>query len=167
MTDELLRILIVLIGSTIGSGGLTFVFGVEKKHAVSAIISSVLCCGAYELTALCGGGIFLSAFIGTAVMAAYSDIMAHVLKVPATVMIIIGIIPLVPGARLYYTMLGLVQSDMELFSTNGRAALMLAAGVAIGVIAVTAISRPINVRISERHQKMLQERELERRKTEN
>jgi uncharacterized membrane protein YjjB (DUF3815 family) len=58
-------------------------------------------------------------------------------------MIILGILPLVPGARLYYTMLGLVNSDMELFYYYGETALLMAAGLAVGIIAMTALFRPI------------------------
>ena len=59
-------------------------------------------------------------------------------------MIIPGIIILVPGGKLYYTMLGAVSSDMAMFSQYGKEALLVASGLALGIIAVTAISRPIN-----------------------
>jgi hypothetical protein len=53
-------------------------------------------------------------------------------------------------------MLGAVQSDMVQFSQNGSRVLWMAAGIAIGIIAVTAISRPINARIAERIMKRIQ-----------
>jgi uncharacterized membrane protein YjjB (DUF3815 family) len=87
--------------------------------------------------------------IASALAVAYSDFMAHRIKVPATVMIIPAIVPLVPGGGLYYTMLGAVSQDMARFSANGTSALQVAAGLAIGIIAVTAISRPLNAKIAE------------------
>ena len=147
--EQLIRIAIVVASGVIGSVGFALIFGVAKKHFVFAIISSLLSCLAFELVFALGGGIFMSAFIGAGLCAAYSDIMAHRIKAPATVMIIIGIIPLVPGAKLYYTMLGIVRDDMSMFSQNGEAALLIAAGIAVGIIVVTAISRPINAKISE------------------
>ena len=66
-------------------------------------------------------------------------------------MIIPGIVPLVPGGRLFYTMLGAVSENMVQFSENGSAALQIAAGLAIGIIAVTAISRPVNSKLAELH----------------
>jgi uncharacterized membrane protein YjjB (DUF3815 family) len=133
--------------------GIILQFGIEKRVMIWALISSVLCCAAYEISAMLGAGFFLSSFVASAVAAAYSDLMAHLVKVPATVMIIPGIVPLVPGGRLYYTMLGAVSEDMSLFSVNGSAALQIAAGLAIGIIAVTAISRPLDARIAELHQR--------------
>lgn len=150
MTHEVIRIFIVVLGSVIGSLGMTFVFGVEKKHIVWALLSAFLCCASYEIGMLCGLELFLSAFVASFITAAYSDVMAHVLKVPATVLIIIGILPLVPGSSLYYTMLGAVQSDMTMFSHYGQSALFLAAGIALGIISVTAVSRPVNAMLGER-----------------
>lgn len=146
-------IAMILVASTVGTMGIILQFGIEKRIILWALISSILCCAAYEISAMLGGGMFLSSLIASAVAAAYSDLMAHIVKVPATVMIIPGIVPLVPGGRLYYTMLGAVSENMSLFSENGTAALQIAAGLAIGIIAVTAISRPLNAKIAEISQK--------------
>ena len=142
-------IIMILAASTVGTMGIILQFGIEKKVMIWALIASILCCGAYEITFRLGVGFFLSSLIASAVAAAYSDFMAHLVKTPATVMIIPAIVPLVPGGRLYYTMLGAVNSNMTMFSENGTAALQIAAGLAIGIIAVTAFSRPLNARIAE------------------
>lgn len=149
MTNEIIRISILIVATLISCGGFALFFGVEKKHFIWALLSAVICCVTYEIAYMLGCGVFMSAFIGAGFSASYSDIMAHKLKVPATMMIIIGILPLVPGAKLYYAMLGIVQSDLEMFNKNATAALLLAAGIAVGIIAVTAISRPINAKINE------------------
>ncbi len=151
MTNELLRILILLAASAVSSLGLAIVYGVKRSHLIWTVLSAVLCCAGYEIAYLLGCGLFMSAFVGAVCAAAYSEFMAHLLKAPATIMIIVGILPLVPGAKLYYTMLGLVQDDMGKFSQNGEAALLLAVGIAVGIIAVTAVSRPVNAAIAERN----------------
>ena len=152
--NDLIRISILIAATIISSAGFALYFGVEKKHFIWALVSSVICCVAYEIAFLLGCGMFVSAFIGAGFSAAYSDIMAHKLKVPATMMIIIGILPLVPGSKLYYTMLSVVQNDVAGFNKNATAALLLAAGIAVGVITVNAISRPINAKISEINSKI-------------
>lgn len=152
---EILRIVVVLVSSTIATMGIIMMYGIDKKVLAWALVSALLSCAGYELSMLCGLGLFLANAIGSALAAAYSDIMAHFLKVPATVMIITGIVPLVPGGRLYYTMLGAVRSDMQMFSENGKSVLLIAAGIAIGLIAVTAVSRPLNARINQQKNKKL------------
>lgn len=154
MTDQIIRILIVLASGLIGSIGFALIFGVAKKHFLFSVISSIISCLAFEIIFACGGGMFVSALVGAGLSAAYSDIISHKIKTPATVMIIIGIIPLVPGAKLYYTMLGIVRDDMEMFSHNGESALLIAAGIAVGIISVTAISKPIKAKLSELNSKI-------------
>ena len=153
MTDQLLRILLLLAATVVSCTGFSLVYGLRGKLIVYAVISSAISCLAYEVAYIFGCGLFLSAMIASALTAAYSDTMAHRIKVPATMMIIVGILPLVPGAKLYYTMLGAVQENMDMFYTNGEAALLIAAGLAVGIIAVTAVSKPINARISEYNQR--------------
>lgn len=148
-----LEIAIILFASTVGTMGIILQFGIEKRTILWALLASILCCAAYEVCFRLGCGFFVSSLIASAVAAAYSDFMAHMIRVPATVMIIPGIVPLVPGGRLYYTMLGAVNENMESFAGNGKVALMVAAGLALGIIAVTAVSRPLNAKISELNRK--------------
>lgn len=152
-------IAMILVASTVGTMGIILQFGIEKRVFLWALLASILCCMTYEISFRLGCGFFVSSLIASAVAAAYSDLMAHLVKVPATVMIIPAIVPLVPGGRLYYTMLGAVNENMDLFYSNGKTALMIAAGLAIGIIAVTAISRPLNAKIAEFSQKKVQKRQ--------
>ena len=142
--NEFYRILVLIAATIIGVGGVGIMFGVHRKHMAWGIVSAIICCVAYELGLLAGWGLLVSAIFSSFMTSFYAYVMARVLKIPATFMIIIGILPLVPGARLYYTMLGLVNSDMEMFYFYGETALLIAAGIAIGIIAVTAMFRPIN-----------------------
>ena len=133
-----------MIAAMIGTLGVAFAFNVEKRVIGGALVASFLCCVAYDVTTGLGGGLFIASLLGSSVTTFYSYVMARIVKTPVTVMIIPGIIILVPGGKLYYTMLGAVSSDMEMFSRNGVDALLVASGLAIGIIAITAVSRPIN-----------------------
>ena len=153
MTPEVVKLIVGVLAMSLGSAGAILIFGIEKKAFWWAVLCVFLAAIGFDLPRFFGVGLFTSALISAAVAAAYADIMAHVLKVPATVMIIPGIIPAVPGGRLYYTMLAAVNSDMEGFYSEGKNVLLITAGLAIGIIGVTAISRPINAYINKRNQK--------------
>ena len=153
MTPEVIKLIVVLLSMSLGSAGAIMIFGIEKRVFWWAVLCVFLAAIGFEVPRFFGVGLFTSALISAAVAAAYADVMAHVLKVPATVMIIPGIIPAVPGGRLYYTMLAAVNSDMEGFYSEGKNVLLITAGLAIGIIGVTAISRPINAYINKRNQK--------------
>jgi uncharacterized membrane protein YjjB (DUF3815 family) len=133
-----------MIAAMIGTLGVVFAFGVEKRSIIWVMLASFLCCLTYEVAMELGGGLFTASILGSSVTTLYSYVMARVIKTPVTVMIIPGIIILVPGGKLYYTMLGAVSSDMEMFAKHGKEALLVASGLALGIIAVTAVSRPIN-----------------------
>ncbi len=56
----------------------------------------------------------LGFFLGTFFVAASGEIFARRLKMPATIFIFPGVIPIVPGLGLYETILALVQDDIFL-----------------------------------------------------
>lgn len=144
ITEEIIKGALIMLAAMIGTLGIAFAFNVEKRVIGWVLLASFLCCVAYDTTMALGGGLFIASLIGSSVTTLYSYVMARVIKTPVTIMIIPGIIILVPGGKLYYTMLGAVSSDMAMFSQYGKEALLVASGLAIGIIAVTAISRPIN-----------------------
>ena len=153
MTPEMINSIVVVLAMSLGSAGAVMIFGIEKRVFWWAVLCVFLAAIGFELPMYFGMGLFTSSLISAAVAAAYADVMAHFLKVPATVMIIPGIIPAVPGGRLYYTMLAALNSNMEEFYDKGKGVLLITAGLAVGIIGVTAISRPINAYINKLHQK--------------
>jgi len=144
MREEIIRGALTMVWAMIGTLGIALIFNVEKRVIGWVLLASFLCCVAYDTAMALGGGLFIASLIGSSVTTLYSYVMARVIKTPVTVMIIPGIIILVPGGMLYYTMLGAVSSDTAMFSKYGKEALLVASGLALGIIAVTAISRPIN-----------------------
>lgn len=73
-------------------------------------------------------------FMASLLIGVLSEYFAIKLKKPATVFIIPGITPMVPGAGTYYTMLYLIQNDFYKAIHSGAETLFTAAGIAIGII---------------------------------
>jgi uncharacterized membrane protein YjjB (DUF3815 family) len=71
------------------------------------------------------------------------EILARYYKKPATVYIIPGIVPLVPGAGMYYTMLALVEKDFLMAANTGTETLFIAASISVGIIISTTLSKSI------------------------
>ena len=65
------------------------------------------------------GNVAVRCFFATMVVETLAQIFARVFKAPATIFLIIGIIPLVPGGGIYYTMYALLGGDMQLFAQKG------------------------------------------------
>ncbi len=72
----------------------------------------------------------LSTFFASLCIGLISEVMAIYYKSPITVFIIPSIIPLVPGYKLYYTMLTIIERDYIGAADHGSEALMIAVAIA-------------------------------------
>ncbi|MGP1576529.1 MAG: threonine/serine exporter family protein [Treponema sp.] len=70
-----------------------------------------------------------------------SEIFAIVRKTPATVFMVIGIIPLVPGFGVYKAMLFFVSGNIESGVAEGIHASFIAVALAVGIILATSSTR--------------------------
>ena len=80
-------------------------------------------------------------FVATIVVSSLAELLARLLKAPATIFLVIGIIPLVPGGGIYYTMYALLNGDMQLFAQKGAETAACAAAIAVGASMVTSMVR--------------------------
>ena len=75
----------------------------------------------------------MQSFSASAVTAVWSEILARVKKTPAQQYLIVGLIPLVPGATLYYAMSAVVQQDWAQAQFQGYRVTAFVLGIAAGV----------------------------------
>ena len=80
-------------------------------------------------------------FLATIAVSILAEILARVLKAPATIFLVIGIIPLVPGGGLYYTMDYLISGDFAMFTSKGLQTAAAAGAIAAGASMVTSLVR--------------------------
>ena len=62
---------------------------------------------------------------------------------PATIFVMPGIIPLVPGVGLYRSMLCLVRNDIDVFLSTGVRTLFISGIIAVAIAVVNALARQI------------------------
>ena len=63
------------------------------------------------------------------------------MKAPATIFLIIGILPLVPGSGLYNAMDHLISGDSVMFAQVGLETASYAGAIAVGVSMVSSVAR--------------------------
>lgn len=111
-------------------------------------------------TALCGGISWfiylislnsnmsntLSIFNGTLIAAIYAEIAARTLKTPVTTFIICGILPLVPGGGMYYTMLEFIRGNISTALETGWNTLIIAGAIAVALVLVSSATKLITYR---------------------
>lgn len=109
----------------------------KKSIYVSAPVSA-LGYVLYDLIFLNSGQMYIGYFVATLTVALCGEIAARKMKMPSIVFIFPGIIPLVPGCGLYYTMLALIKNDFAGFQEQAVQTLLIALTIAFGV-AITNI----------------------------
>lgn len=125
--------IIQLVTAFLGSLGFALVFGLRQRHLAYAALGGMIAWGIYLALFALRGSLFL-ANLGASVFAvAYSELLAHRRKCPATVFVIPAIIPLVPGSSLYYAMEYAVRGDLATAKSFGHRTLVCALAIAAGI----------------------------------
>ena len=125
------------------SFGFGIIFNIKGIKLIFASIGGGISWFCYLYLNNNGISTILSLFISSIIFSIYSEICARYLKTPVTTLVICALIPLVPGAGMYYTMyetiLGNVSGAVEL----GLNTLASAGVLALGVIFVSTITRQV------------------------
>ena len=82
---------------------------------------------------------YMAYLVAASCAAVYAEIMARVRRCPATAFLVIGLVPLIPGAGLYYTMRFAVNGNIQASLEKGLETLIIAGVMAVGVILVSTI----------------------------
>ena len=128
--------IIELISAAIGTVAFSLLFGVPKAY--------YLPCGAigaagwlmYRLMLAINMGATFAVFFAAVVIVLLSRFAAVWQKCPATVFLITGIFPLVPGAKVYWAAYYLVTNQIAEFQESGFAAVKIMVAIVLGIIFV-------------------------------
>ena len=139
------------IYALVGCAAFSVVFEIRDiKKLASASFCGFVSWLVFTLCSFVGTGIWADTiryFIATIAVAIFAEIFARVHKAPATLFLIIGIIPLVPGGGIYYTMEALINGDMQLFVYKGLSTGACAGAIAVGCSMVSSTVRMITAAI--------------------
>jgi len=131
--------LVQMILAFFSSLGFSIVFRVKYNRLPFTALGGLVCWGTYLFAARLTGDVFLMNLAAAVAASLYSEIMARILKTPATVFVITSIIPMVPGGGLYYTMQNMVMGNSALAVEYGRTTAAIAGAIAFGLLLVTAL----------------------------
>ncbi|MGN0522111.1 MAG: threonine/serine exporter family protein [Eubacterium sp.] len=130
MKDALLQIAMAGIGTL----GFSIYFRVSEKNVIASTLGGAMGWAIYLIIYHFSQQLFISNFVAAFAVFIYAQIMARVIKSPANIFLIPGIIPLLPGNTLYYTMRGIVDSNADLFIQKGSQTIIIAFGIAAGIV---------------------------------
>ncbi len=136
--------LTIIISGTIGTVGFSLLFKSSPKRTLFNALGGMLSCIVYVISCDIFDHEFMQNFFPALFATAYAEVMARILKAPATPILACSIIPFVPGGKLYYTTYYFVVGQMAVFRLTLTQTLRIAAGLAVGIIVVSAVVHEIN-----------------------
>ena len=133
--------LIIELGTAfIGSLGFALMFHVRRVFWIPGALGGMLSWGIYLLGTSQTEGVFIPCLLASAFAALYAEVLARILKAPATIFFIPSVVPLIPGSTLYYTMSYAVQGAWDTSGTYGFLTVQYALSIASGISLVWAFS---------------------------
>ena len=141
---KLIQVVTGIIG-TLGFGGL---YNCKGKTLIAVSLGGGFAWAIQILLVALSVSQTISYLIVSLIISIFAEILARILKSPTTVFISPSLIPLVPGASLYYTMRSMFSGDVLNFSTTAIQTLELSAALAFGVILSTVVMKIYNIIIS-------------------
>ena len=125
----------------LGFGGL---YNLHGSPILWAAVGGALGWLVYLLTLLFAPD-FFAGFLSAAAVSFYAEVLARLQKRTVTTYLLIGTIPMVPGAGIYHTMEYCIQGDTALFISEGLHTLGMAGALAIGILVVDSTWRMIRL----------------------
>lgn len=120
--------------------GFCIIFNVPLKKFPICISIGILSWMSYQTFIYFDMSQVLAAFLSSCIVWLLSNICSRIFKETSTMFIIPGILCLVPGSGLYYTMLAMLSHDMEQMASTGTLTLMIAGAIAAGLLAMGSVT---------------------------
>lgn len=136
--------IIQIITGIIGSIGFALIFNIKRAQIPYIIVGSGIGTAVYLFIYHFTQNTFLSNMLAAVFCTASAEFLARWRKAPATIFLIIHIIPLVPGGSLFYTMRSFVLRDIPAFKSYAIGTFYTAAGIAVGILLVTSFVSILN-----------------------
>lgn len=133
------KYLIMILTAALGTAGYCLNVNIKRNKILYGCIGGVLSTFLYCVFVEAGLSLLLQNLIPAAVVTFYAEVLARVVKAPATVFLIPSIIPLVPGGRLYYTMRAIVDGEGNDAKIYAMETIVIALGIAVGIVVVSLV----------------------------
>ena len=133
--------LIQIFTGFLGSLGFSILFNIRGRKLLVASLGGLISWTIFLLLEPVFQGEASRYFFAAAAITVYSEFFARILKTPTTTFLVSSIVPLIPGGSLYYTMNYALNEQWNLFVQKAFSTLELALALAVGIIAITTLTR--------------------------
>lgn len=130
-----------IVASLIGCLGFSILFNIHGSGFLLCVLGGGLSWAGYCIVLHFGGGNLIANFFAAVISAVYSESMARIRKYPAISYLVVSIMPMIPGAGIYYTTMHLARGNMALFAEQGTRTIAVAGLIAVGILMISTLFR--------------------------
>lgn len=123
-----------ILAAVLGVFSFAILFHAPRRSYLACALCGGLSWGMYLIGTSLGLSAFLSSTLAIIVLTFVSRVLSVSMRMPATVFIVTGIFPIVPGAGIYHTAYALLTQDMAGFGAFGLQTLALSGAIALGIL---------------------------------
>ncbi len=134
-----MTVIIKIIAGFISTIGFAVIFRLKPVHWLLAAIDGLVACILYFLLTDIFGTVFLPNLIASLTCAFVAEVFAKLAKTPSTVILLPGIISLVPGGVLYYSMSNLLNENYVEAASNLLTTAEIAIAIGGGIIGASLL----------------------------
>ena len=123
------QVIVQIVTALFGSLGFALMFNLGKRNVIPAAINGMCTWIVYILVRNVIDDVFVPSLAASLWAAVFAEVAARVMKAPANQYLIVGLIPLLPGAPLYYTLSSAFDSAFFMhFYRDATSAVLYGAG---------------------------------------
>lgn len=137
------ELLLQFIYAMFATCGFCIIFKVPHRHIPVCILVGALCWTCYQVCIYYNSSPVIACFIASCLAGTLSDICSRLFKEASTIFTIPGMICLVPGSNIYYTMVALLRNDMSDTAQIGTQTLLMAGSIAAGLLVIGALIKVV------------------------
>lgn len=119
-------------------------YNVPKKSLSGNFIAGLLGILSYNILLIILESKFIALVISSIIIGVVAEIMSRIFRLPATVYLAPGLIPLVPGLTMFKTMQDLATQDFNKLFNHGTDLLLSAFALGLGVVISAIFSKTIH-----------------------
>ncbi len=124
----------------LASGGFSILFNLSAKHLFFASLVGAMGWLGYQFVVPISGSI-MATFLAAAIVSLLAEVLSRILKTPASTLTVPGIIPLVPGMRVYRSMEYFLHGNNVNGLDEVAMTLLVSGAIALGIAVVGSLFR--------------------------
>lgn len=140
--------IVPIISSFVATFGFALFYNIRGRNILIASLGGAFSWLVYLVCQQYTASLVLPYFVSGATIALYAELMAYIFKSPATVYLILGIIPLVPGLTIFRTMESCLFGDISAFAEGLVRTIKIGGAIALGLIFMSTFFRLLRSGIS-------------------